>query len=308
MKMSAHYISLRAVVSVLCCLVGYAGIAQQEWTSTQYLFNLYDVNAAYAGNHHALSTAMRHRTQWIGMEGAPSTQMLSMHAPLAGEKLGWGMRIQRESIGAREQWNARGSMAYRVQMGNGVLSMALAGGILRQEIDPNGITAQDWNDPQLNGQRWTSTSLLADAALFYHTTRWFAGVEANRINRAPMNWSPESKARSFSQANIIAGQYFKVGPNDLISLTGIVRVTENGMAQAELNVCWLWNNKLWMGGGYRVHSGPVVIAECNVTKQFRIGYAYDMHVGALRQYQQGSHEVFIGYNLKPRDDRSIRYF
>lgn len=283
-------------------------LGQQEWTSTQYLFNLYDVNLAYAGNHNSLSTALRHRAQWAGIEGAPATQMVSLHAPVAANKLGWGTRIQRESIGAREQWMAKASLAYRMNVREGTFSFALGGGFMRQEINPGGITARDWNDPQLDGQRWVSTSALLDAAVFYHTSKWFAGLEGNRINRSMMKWTDDSQARSFTQVNAVAGHYFKLSENDLLALTGIARIVETGMAQAEVNLTWLWNNKLWLGAGYRLHSGPVAIAECNISRQFRIGYAYDVHMGELRNRQAGSHELFIGYNLKPRDDRSIRYF
>jgi type IX secretion system PorP/SprF family membrane protein len=298
-RISALGIALLASVTML---------GQQEWTSTQYLFNLYDINAAYAGNHHALSAALRHRAQWTGIEGAPSTQMASLHAPLLKGRLGWGLRVQRETIGAREQWMSRGSFAYRMPQRDGSLSFALAAGIIRQEMDPDGISARDWNDPQLDGAGWRSTMLTLDAAVFYHTSRWFAGLEANRLNRAEMRWEENSQSRAYMHANLTAGRYFRMRERDLVALTGLVRLAEPGLYQADVNLTYLWRNMIWIGGGYRLHSGPVFLAECNFTRQFRAGYTYDIHTGRFRGAQGGSHEVFIGYNIKPRDDRSIRQF
>ncbi len=47
----------------------FCGAAQQDWLNTQYMFNLFDINSAYAGNHRTPSIALRHRSQWLGMEG-----------------------------------------------------------------------------------------------------------------------------------------------------------------------------------------------------------------------------------------------
>jgi type IX secretion system PorP/SprF family membrane protein len=296
------------MLCLFCCCLSLELVAQQEWSSTQYLFNLYDVNVAYAGNHHSLSAAIRHRSQWTGIDGAPRTQSVSLHAPVANERLAWGLRVHRETIGAREQWMSRASLAYRIPRRDGSFSFALAGGIIRQELDPSGITAQDWNDPQLDGQHWMSTSLTFDAAAFIHGAKWFAGLEANRLNRSEMKWTDNAQARSFLHANLIGGRYFKLSENDMLALTSIVRFSEPSFLSAEVNVSYLWKNLVWLGAGYRYLSGPLFLAEINVTRQFRIGYSYDMNTGALRGHQDGSHEVFIGYNLRPRDDKSIRYF
>jgi len=298
-----RWLSLTGMLTISCLMH-----AQQEWISTQYLFNLYDVNTAYAGNHHALSTGIRHRAQWEGVDGAPQSQLVSMHAPALNGRIGWGMRLQRESIGARSQWMGRASLAYRIPLRDGSFSFALGGGVIRQEMDPASITAQDWNDPQLNGADWTSTSVTWDAACFIHGSRWFAGFEVNRINRGPMAWSSVSDARLFLHGNVIGGRYFKLNEDNLLACTAIARVAEPGIMQAEANLTCLWKNKVWLGAGYRYPSGPVAIAEVNISRQLRLGYSYDLNSGALRDRQDGSHEVFIGYNLKPRDDKSIRQF
>jgi len=296
------------IACVSICWILNCANAQQDWSYAQYLFNLYDVNAAYAGNHHALSGSVRHRAQWVGLEGAPQSQQVSLHAPLAGEKLGVGVRIQRESIGARQQWMVRGSAGYRIPIRDGSFSFALAGGLIRQELNPGGIAAQDWNDPQLDGQHWRSTSVSFDAAIFFHTTKWFAGIEANRLNRSAMQWSDQSLARSFIHVNAVGGRYLKIGGNDLLAFTGLLRFSEPGLLQSDLNISWLWNNRIWFGAGYRTEAGPIFLIECNVNRQLRIGYSYDTNLQAMRGYQDGSHEILVAFNLKPRDDRSIRQF
>mgnify|MGYP001560449534 CR=1 FL=1 len=69
--------------------------AQQEWMYNQYMFNIYDVNSAFAGNYNDLALAARYRTQRLGIVDAPVSQSISINAPFA-KKLGIGMRVINE--------------------------------------------------------------------------------------------------------------------------------------------------------------------------------------------------------------------
>ena len=53
-----------------------------------------------------------------------------------------------------------------------------------------------------------------------------------------------------------------------------------------------------------------VMAEFWPTRQVMIGYAYDFTLTDLQDYNNGSHEVILGYDFKYKKDRVItpRYF
>lgn len=56
------------------------------------------VNPAYAGSRGVLSIAGLHRSQWIGLEGAPKTQTLNFHTPVS-DRVGIGLSIVNDEIG-----------------------------------------------------------------------------------------------------------------------------------------------------------------------------------------------------------------
>ena len=71
-------------------LVSSESNAQQDPQYTHYMYNTLSVNPAYAGQRETLSVVGLHRTQWVGINGAPQTQSLGIHSPLRNERIGLG--------------------------------------------------------------------------------------------------------------------------------------------------------------------------------------------------------------------------
>ena len=67
--------------------------AQQEAQFSHYSFNTQSINPAYAGSRDALTVTALHRSQWVGFEGAPTTQTLTLHAPILQDKIGIGLSV-----------------------------------------------------------------------------------------------------------------------------------------------------------------------------------------------------------------------
>ena len=82
---------------------------------TNYLFNALVFNPAYAGSNDHLSVNLIHRQQWVGLEGAPLTQSLTVHSPVKNERTGVGLSIVNDVIGAGGATEVQASYAYRFQ-------------------------------------------------------------------------------------------------------------------------------------------------------------------------------------------------
>ena len=72
---------------------------QQDAQYTQYMFNTLSVNPAYAGSRGQLSIAGLYRSQWVGLEGSPTTQTLNVHSPIQNSRVGYGFSIVNDEIG-----------------------------------------------------------------------------------------------------------------------------------------------------------------------------------------------------------------
>jgi type IX secretion system PorP/SprF family membrane protein len=299
---------LRTLLLLFASVICFDLFGQQEWGYSQYLFNLFDINGAYAGNHESVSTALRYRKQWVGFSGAPETQSFSLHTPIAGESSAAGLRIKHETIGARTTFHARVTGVYKLRLGPGKISFGISAGLLHQQFNINDLNIRDANDPYLGQDQWSSNTPTIDVALLYHDDRMYVGIESTGINRQKFGWMESSIARLYAQTMLVGGWMKKVGGDDLIHLSALAKVSEGQIYQAEANASFLWNNRIWIGGGYRLSYGIVVFSEWNITDQWRLGYSFDLAMNKLATYQDGSHELFLGFNFGAKPHSSIRYF
>ena len=90
--------------------------AQQEpqFTFNQHAMHLYNPSAA--GNKEGPVFTGIHRQQWLGFQGAPKTQLMSFHMPLADHKAGVGMVLSRQRIGISSQFTAALSYSYMIKL------------------------------------------------------------------------------------------------------------------------------------------------------------------------------------------------
>jgi type IX secretion system PorP/SprF family membrane protein len=281
--------------------------AQQEWSYSQYLFNLYDINSAYAGNHNASSFGLRYRSQWIGAEGAPITQQISWHAPALKGKLGIGVRINNESIGLRNQQLALLSAAYKIQLKKSTLSFGIAGGGIRQTFKSEDAVARNPEDVVLQNRN-NAMIPVVNFAVFLNSDRFYAGVESTRINKNKFFSEAALLSRIYYNINVTAGYMIKCKNDNMLQFGSLFKLSEGNIWQAELNVLFLKNNKFWFGGGYRYQHGGIATACINITPQWRFGLSYDLPFMATELQQSGSVEAFLGFNLKGTSAKSIRYF
>jgi len=91
--------------------------AQQEYMVTQYMYNGLSLNPAYAGIHKGISVSGLWREQWVGIEGAPSTQFVSIHSPLNYRYASLGALVYRDVIGSKTEHTGYFSYAYRIKVG-----------------------------------------------------------------------------------------------------------------------------------------------------------------------------------------------
>ena len=307
-KIALKSTAMTVFVLVAVVLGSQCVLAQQEWSYTQYQFNLFDANSAYAGDHQTLSASLRHRSQWIGMEGAPATDQLTLHTPLLRNHLGAGIRIVSDRIGARRQQSAKLSAAYKLKLHNARLSLAITGGMLRQYWDRNELQASDLNDAQLLQMNDAHLAPQLGAAVMYTSTRFFAGIGANSLNGVAMRSTSSSLARLYYNMNAVAGYIHPVSETDLLEISTQWKFSEGNIWQAEVNAQYLYRNKCWFGGGYRFESAWQVHGAWMVNELLRVGLSYDNTLGRVINRNQSSAELFLGYTLQKRAPGAVRYF
>lgn len=271
---------------------------QQHSIYSQYIFNLYAINPAYAGEREALSTALSYRAQWVGFEGSPKTQNFSIHSPLPKKHMALGLFFQNENIGARSTPSIMGTYAYKLKLNhNSHLSFGIQGGVLNFQYHWENLTYRQSLDPVAYGtddNKWVPN---IDFGTMYITPKGYIGISVLGINNAHTIHSIKSHARVATVYNLVAGRMFKISEETFLKPSTSIRSYIDGPMQFDINLGALFKNRYWITGTYRYQYGAVISAHVYANDNFHFGYAYDLPLNKLLSSQSGTHELFIGYDF-----------
>jgi type IX secretion system PorP/SprF family membrane protein len=128
-----------------------------------------------------------------------------------------------------------------------------------------------------------------------------------------------SFARGYRHLYLLAGGVFKVNEQVNFRPSTLVKMVNAAPASAEVNAAFVFNDKLWLGAGFRTgkrigvgqfDNQITTVVEYNITDQLRAGYSFDIELQRLGGYNRGSHEIMLGYNFSMHKTKLLvpRYF
>ena len=306
MKLIKHNIIAFALFS--CSLA----IAQQLPQFTQYMYNTISINPAYAGSREALSVIGLHRSQWVGFDGGPITQTLSIHSPLRNDRIGLGLTFIEDDLGPENYSYIYGDFSYSIPTGQtGKLAFGLKGGFTSYSLDPDFRQSESF-DPDIRGiqDRWTPNIGLG---IFYHTNRFYLGASAPRILNTDRNTEEGFEALERISYYVTTGVVLDLSDAFKFKPAALMKATNGAPLSFDLTGNFLYKEKIWFGGSYRINYETAawgVLTDFQISRQLRIGYSYEKPISEIRRYTSGTHEVLLIYEFKFLSSKlkSPRYF
>ncbi len=284
--------------------------AQQQPQFTQYMYNTIAINPAYAGSRDALSIIAMARNQWSGIVDAPQTQTLSINSPLRNDKLALGMSFLNDKLGYESFTSVYADFSYTINMSEKVeLSFGLKAGATYYKIDEE---LYDTDDPYFN-ERLDRWNMNIGAGILIHSNKWFVGFSSPRLINHDKNNDSQYQSLDRVHYYLISGYVFNLSENIKFKPTMLNKYTKGSAISTDLTGTFLFYEKLWLGASYRINNKQRdvgFLADIQVSRQFRIGYAYEIPTGEIRGYTSGSHEVLLIYEFKFLKNKlkSPRYF
>ena len=295
-------------------LLGPSGYAQQEVMFTQYMFNGLALNPAYAGSHEVISMTAIARQQWIGLDGAPSTQTFSIHSPIKNDRVGVGMMLLHDKIGPIHRYNASASYAYRIPMEHGKLAMGLRAGMNLYRINYSELNQ---NDPAFNRGSVNAYQPNFGAGLYYYTDRFYAGFSVPELLERSYDQYETSLTDISANSQLVRHYFFNTGyvfdlSKDLkLKPNALLKVVEGAPIQLDINANLLVMEVLWVGLSWRSFDSVDGILQLQLTDQLQFGYSYDFSTTSeIRSVNSGSHEISLNYRFIIGHKKAIspRYF
>ena len=308
---------MKKLYILLLSSISYLAVAQQDIQFTQFMFNKIYYNPGVAGSGGAICVNAVHRSQWVGFDGAPTSQNINVNAPIKKLHGGLALKISNDQIGFFQNFNAGLGYAYQMELANGTLGFGLNVELFTKTVTTTGWvppdpTATDFIIPSANTQGITVDGSLG---VYYENDTWWAGVSSARLVETPtdLDNSINSITRYYNRRHyyVMGGYNWQVpGTNWQLKPSLLLKSDFAASSVLDVNVTGVYNNKFWGGVSYRLTEAAAVNIGYQFTESLRAGYSYDIPITQISQQGGGSHEIFLSYCFKveipPREKGSYK--
>lgn len=296
----------KTIAITLCALTSFV-FGQQISLNTQYMFNEVAFNPGAAGSKDYVPIHLNARQQWLGFEGAPSTQTLTSHAYL-GKNMGMGGSIYNDVTGPSRRTGMMIAGAYRLRLSADrahMLGMGLGLSLTQHIIDVNRLTTYLPDDPAV--MAGYNNKLVPDANVgFFYTykDKGFAGLSVKNILQTNIDiYDYEIRVVNPLVRNYYAygGYNFALPKKWYLKPVVMVRMIDALAVQFDGSLLANYNNMVWFGGSYRLNDAVAAMAGFQFGV-FKLGYSYDFTLSDIKNYSAGSHELFLELQIFKKQD------
>lgn len=291
--------------------------AQQDAQFTQYMYNSININPAYAGSRQSMNIFALHRTQWVGLDGAPVTNTASINTPINDTKIGLGVSIINDRIGPSDENNLSVDFSYYINTSEDFkLSFGLKASANLLNVNFDKLNQYDPNDYSFENNIDNKFSPNIGVGLYWYSDKTYIGLsvpnllETQHFDRYAGVGSGSYIARERINYYLTAGHVFDLDYNLKFKPAMMTKLVQGAPLQVDLSANFLINDKFTVGAAYRWSAALSAMVGFQVSDSWFIGYGYDMETTRLANYNSGSHEIFLRYEIFNKYNRitSPRFF
>jgi type IX secretion system PorP/SprF family membrane protein len=271
------------------------GNAQSIPMYSQYMYNMVNINPAYAGSRGVPSLSLLWREQWSGMPGSPTTKSVTYDMPMKDKQYGIGIQMFDDKyVNYIRRTGANLYYSLKIPISEkGVLSMGLKAGFyndlkLLTSVDLGPIKAYD---PAF-ASNFNNVIPLAGAGVYYNDDHLYVGFSSPDIITfsSVKNYASDKSLYQVNARHFFLTAGYSVNLNEDVSVkpSFLLKATSGAPIQVDVNTNLWLKNMIGLGVSYRSSESVLAMLEAQLTPQLRFGYAYDMPFN-----RPNSHELFM---------------
>ena len=282
-------------------IFGFTSTAQQVPQYAQWFWNQLAINPAHSGIKTCTEIKTIYRTQWLGLEGAPSSGAFTFSVPLYAKRKkylsarqGLGVKFDRDQFGPFTANRFNVSYAAHMNFSRDTrLSVGIAAGFQQFNYDKGKATTLV-ADPLIN----ESNSFIAPDAtvgLWWNGINYYVGLAVSQLTRSP--WQSISGESRFKFHTILNGGYrFRIQEGITLLPCAILRIPPKGPVSADLNVLIDFKNQFGFGLGYRNTDAVMAFLNFKIKEQFAIGYSFEYVTSSIGRNEFFTHELSLSFS------------
>lgn len=328
---------MKKTIVFLCMFFTYQIVlSQQKPQYTQYVLNNFLLNPAIAGIENYIDVKAGYRAQWQGLEGAPVTSYVSIHAPLGKNFLygnstsvpqgggsnpnnrsylqtymasephhGIGFTMVSDKAGPISSTDLNLNYAYHIGISAQVnLSVGVAAGVSKIYLDRSNIILENPIDQAISSGSYNQFKPDLSAGVWLYGPQFFAGASAQQLLKSPIAFSDApftyDQGKKVTHLFITAGYKVYLGDDFTVMPSALVKMVFPVPASVDVNLKLAYKDRFWLGGSYRKDDAFAGMVGVNVGSFMNMGYSYDFTTSGLNTVSNGSHEIVLGVFLNNR--------
>ena len=310
---------IKALIFLIALILSWSSFAQQDAQYTQYMYNTVSINPAYAGSRGALSVVGLHRSQWVGLDGAPRTSTLALHSPIGKGRVGLGGSVVHDEIGPSQETYMNIDFSYTVPTSDkGKLSFGLKAGGHLLDVNFTRLNIAQNNDGRFINNIDNKFSPNVGIGAYYYTDKFYFGLsvpnllETNHFDELSLDATGNSSFLAEERINYyaITGYTFSLSEKVLFKPALLTKVVFGAPLQVDVSANFLIHERVTLGMAYRWSAALSGLVGFQITDGLMIGFAYDRETTELQQYNDGSYEVVLRFELFKKYSRLMtpRFF
>lgn len=306
---------MKKIITFIIVLVASFSYSQQDTQFTNYMYNTLSFNPAYAGSRGTTSIYLSQRSQWVGLDGAPTTNSLTYHSPLGSSNLGIGINFLNDAIGPVQENLVSLDISYTIQTSYDYkLAFGLRSSAHMLNVDFTQLNIFNPGDVLAQNNINNRISPNFGFGMFWYSEKSYLGfsipnlLQTKHINR-DLNSSVSAVSKERLHYHLIAGHLFDLSQDIVFKPAVLTKFVSGAPLQVDVSANFLMYDKFTLGAAYRLDAAVSFLTGFQINRNWMLGYAYDFDTNNLSTYNSGSHEVFLRYEVFRTDKvRSPRFF
>ena len=267
--------------------------AQKEFHLSQYMLHQPFVNPAAMSSYNNINGALLYKKQWVGLQGSPEIQAFNVNSPLKrNSNSHLGLTVIHDKIGVNDNFYVAASYAYALK-------------VSRKTRFSFGLSAHlnDGNDVIFSQNSPKHIAPNFQYGMYYYSSKFYVGLVIpklliNTIETTEQNTSVASGFDIKEWHYYLSGGYkFDLSNRTTLTTSTQLKQVTGAPLQIDINAIAVYQKKIGLGVSYRTSNEVVGLLTYQLTNFFKLTYSYDYSFSQLADYQSGTHEISLIFNL-----------
>lgn len=280
---------------IVLCFFGATAIAQQDPLYSQYMMNPFVINAAYAGYTTDLNASVMYRKQWAGFDGSPITMNANAHIALNKNKMGAGLIVLQDQIGADKITELNFAYSYHLPLSKSLnLSFGLQGGVVNYYSDYSHLKVTAGDAKFTNISEWKPN---LGAGLLLHNDNFMIGLSVPKM-LATSSTVGSLSTSLYNQHVYLYGSYLTQLSYRMKLKPWILLRAVNGAPLAmDYALSLKIDDSYTIGIFSRNLNTYGFLMQLNLGDKFRVGYIFELPTEKSIGTRYPTHELTLGIRI-----------